>query len=77
MNREVIKAAVKCLMVGIGFIAAEEIIADLYNTRVINPKTKQGDMNIASLTGALGGIGGTIGGIGLGALISEAFKEVN
>lgn len=40
MNREVIQAAVKCVMVGIGFIAAEEIIADLYNTRVINPKTK-------------------------------------
>ena len=46
MDREVIKGAVLMVSVGIGFIAAEEIIADLYNTRVINPKTKQGDMNV-------------------------------
>ena len=64
---ESIKAAKTFMLVGLGLIAAGSVAAG-----VIQPKTRQGQIDLAMTSGYLGGFGAASFGVGLAGLLGYA-----
>lgn len=64
---EAIKAAKTFMLVGLGLIVAGGVVAG-----VIHPKTRRGEIELATTSGYLGGIGVTSFGVGLAGLLGYA-----